>query len=141
MGKRNGHLYIIDGDVTPLTRSTDKKRIWDFTTSFRINSNISLQHQHGEHDKLEGPLHLECTFYLPFPGSDVKGRQYKNRYHMAKPYLSGLLILIETVGVDIIFRSTANIASVSLNKLYDNDKPRVEFRLFEIKVKESNEEG
>lgn len=136
MGKRDGHLYIIEGDITSLTRSTDKKRIWDFTTSFRINNHISLQHQHGEYEKLEGPLHLECTFFLPFPGSDIKGKQYKNRFHMTKPYFSGLLILVETVGIDIIFRSTANIVSMKLSKLYDNDRPRVEFRLFEIKVKE-----
>ncbi|MGJ0429613.1 hypothetical protein [Methylobacter sp.] len=139
MGKRNGHLYVIEGDITPLTRSTDKKRIWDFITSFRINSHISLQHQHGEYEKLEGPLHLECTFYLPFFGSDLKAKHYKHRYHMAKPYLSGLLVLVETVGVDIIFRSTANIVSVNLEKLYDNDRPRVEFKLFEIKAKEYNE--
>ena len=134
MNKRDGYLYIIEGDVTPLTRSADKKRIWDFTTSFRINNHISLQHQHGNFDKLEGPLHLECTFYLPFPGSDIKGKQYKNRYHLTKPYLSGLLILVETVGVDIIFRSTSNISSVATKKLYDNERPRVEFRLFEIKA-------
>ena len=139
MNKRNGHLYIIEGDVTPLTRSTDKKRIWDFITAFRLTNHISLQHQHGEFDKLEGPLHLESIFYLPFQGSTIKSKQYKNRYHLTKPYLSGLLILVEAVGVDIIFRSTSNIVSVETKKLYDSERPRVEFRLFEIRISDGQE--
>ena|SRR5882724_1223602 len=135
MNKRSGHQYTIFGDLTSLVRNDmNKKRMWDFIMQFKVSNHISLQHQHGEYDKLEGPLHLDCTFYLPFHGSTVKGKEYKNRYHLAKPYLSGLLILVESVGVDIIFRSSANIASIDTKKLYDSDKPRVEFKLFEIKV-------
>ena len=139
MGIDGTKLYVINGDITSLTRSTDKKRIWDYINTFRINNHISLQHQHGNAKKLAGPLHLECIFYLPFPGTDTKGKIYKNRYHLTKPYLSGLLLLVEAIGVDIIYRSTAHIASVQTKKLYDNDNPRVEFRLFEIKVERSND--
>ena len=141
-GKRNGHLYIIEGDLTPMVRSDmNKKRIWDFTTAFRVNNHLSLQKQHGEHDRLEGPLHVECTFYLPFQGSYYKTHQYHGKYHLTRPHLSGLLIFVETVGVDIIFNSSSHIASADAKKIYYSDRPRVEFKLWEVKQKpkESND--
>jgi len=48
--------------------------------------------------------------------------------------------LVEAIGVDIIFRSSAHIASIDTKKLYDNDKPRVEFKLFEIKANKEEHE-
>jgi len=111
----------------------NKKRIWDFTTAFKVSNNLILQEQHGTNPKLEGPLHVDTIFYLPFPGSYYKAKEYNGRHHLAKPTLSGLLMFVETVGVDIIFRCGAHIVSLTAQKKYDSDRPRVEFTFSEIK--------
>ncbi len=131
----DSRLYIIEGDLTPLVRTDlNKKRIWDFTSRFKVANHLSLVEQHGTNPQFEGPLHVEVVFYLTFPGSNYKAREYNGRYHLAKPTISGLLVFIETVGSDIIFKSSAHIASINIQKLYDSDRPRVEFTLNQIRA-------
>lgn len=126
------YFYIIEGDISPFVRSDlNKKRMWDMTSSFKVKSYLTLLEQHAGRQLLEGPLHLDCTFYLKFKGSLLKGKEYHHRPHMTRPYLSGLLILLEAVGIDVIFKSASSIVSMDTRKYYDTERPRVEFKLLE----------
>ena len=127
------YTYVLDGDITPFTRADmNKKRIWDLTTSFKVKSHVSLTEQHAGRALLDGPLHLECTFYLGCKGSVAKSHEKHTRPHMSRPYLSALLLLLEAVGADVIFTSAATITSIGTRKYYDAEWPRVEFSLLEI---------
>ncbi len=130
----SAYKYILDVDLTPFVRSDmNKKRMWDLTSKFKVNSRVSLLDQHAGRDLLEGPLHLDCTFYLKFRGSITKSKDFQYLPHMCRPYLSGLLVLLEAVGVDVIFKSASFIMSIDARKYYDSESPRVEFMLFETK--------
>lgn len=131
---KSDYKYVINMDLTPFVRSDmNKKRIWDLTSKFKVNSRVSLLDQHGDRELLEGPLHMDCTFYLKFRGSIAKSKEFQDLPHLCRPYLSGLLLLLEAVGVDIIFKSASSIMSIDTRKYYDSENPRVEFMLFETK--------
>lgn len=126
------YKYILDFDIAPFTRADmNRKRMWDLTTAFKVRSHLSLVEQHAGRELLLGPLHLDCTFFIKFKGSLQKQKEYNQRPHMCRPYLSALLLLLESVGVDVIFKSAANIISINTQKYYDSEKPRVEFTLIE----------
>ena len=128
------HTYIIDGDLSLFTRfDMDKKRMWDLTSSFKINNRLALKEQHGDKELLNGPLHLDCTFFIRFRGSVCKSVEYHNKPHAQNPRLSALMILLEAVGTGVLFEHASSIVSVDARKYYDSERPRVEFKLFETK--------
>ncbi len=127
-----GYSYILEEDFCTFVRNDlNKKRQWDLTAAFKVKTHLSLLEQHAGRELLEGPLHLDCTFYLKYRGPVAIRREVQQEAHMARPYLSALLLLLEAVGVDTIFKSAAAIVSIDTRKYYDSEYPRVEFKLFE----------
>jgi|KBSSwiStaDraftv2_1062776.scaffolds.fasta_scaffold333534_4 hypothetical protein len=125
--------YIIEGNLAAFSRmDMDKKRIWDATSTFRAKSSIQLESQHGDRPKFTGPLHVDCVFFLEYPGPRSVGRKLKGNYHLVKPYMSVLMYFLEHIGIDILFDEGSSISSVTSKKLYDT-RARTEFTVYEIR--------
>ncbi len=131
--KGRSNSYIVDGNLAAFSRmDMDKKRIWDATTSFRAKSAIQLEKQHGTKPKFEGPLHIDCVFFLEYPGAKAIGKKLIGRYHLIKPYMSVLMYFLEHVPIGILFAEGSCISSVHSKKVYDT-QARTEFTIYEIK--------
>ena len=127
------NTYIITGNLAAFSRmDMDKKRIWDATTTFRAKSAIQLETQHGSKPKFEGPLHIDCVFFLEYPGAKYLAQKHVGNYHLIKPYMSVLMYFLEHVGIGILFTEGSSIASVTSKKVYDLNA-RTEFTIKEIK--------
>lgn len=134
MNQRSGALYVINDDVSRYVRSDmNKKRIWDLVSEFKVRNQISLEEQHGNHNLLSGPLHLEVTFYLSHKAIKKPERDRHNQFcHTTRPYLSCLIYFLETICANTVFVSGCHIVSVISQKYYDSDNPRTEFRFYEV---------
>ena len=127
------HTYVIEGNLAAFSRmDMDKKRIWDATTAFRAKSAIQLEKQHGSKPKFDGPLHIDCIFFLEYPGAKNIAKKVSGQYHLIKPYMSVLMYFLEHVGIGILFAEGSSISSVSSRKVYDI-RARTEFTVYEIK--------
>lgn len=131
--KSRNNTYVILGNLAAFSRmDMDKKRIWDATTTFRAKSAIQLETQHGNKPKFEGPLHIDCVFFLEFPGPKHLSHKHTGNYHLVKPYMSVLMYFLEHIGIGILFSEGSSIASVTSKKVYDLNA-RTEFTIHPIK--------
>jgi Holliday junction resolvase RusA-like endonuclease len=95
---------------------------------------ISLNSQHEDLPKLQGPLHLYVNFYMQ-PSKSLTLKKKCNlygTYHIFKPDLSNLIKFLEDVCCGIILHDDCVIAAVTSKKIYDSI-PRTEFYFEEIK--------
>lgn len=101
-------------------------------------ASIGLQSQHDNLPLYEGPLHLEVTFYMPFPAGHSKKKLMllQGICHSTRPDLSNLVKFCEDVANGVIYKDDAIIASITAKKVYDNN-PRTEFSVSPVLEKKN----
>lgn len=94
---------------------------------------ITLQQQVGNMPLLEGPIHLDATFYMKAPESisKIKRAALFNKPHLFKPDLDNLIKYICDVSSNLLYHDDCVIAVITAKKVYD-EKPRTEFTLRQI---------
>lgn len=128
-------IYTLDGIPQPLKRPRFfERRVYDSQKHSKLLAGLKLKQQHNERDPFNGILHMDVTFYFPYPKDKKKKKELKKQaYHIYRPDLSNLIKMVEDVCVDAeIITDDSIIASISSIKLYD-DKPRTTFSIKCIK--------
>lgn len=93
-----------------------------------LSSSIYLQSQHNSLKLYDGPLHLDVTFYFPFPKNFPKYKRIPGTYKISKSDLSNLIKWVEDTANGILYHDDAIISSICAKKVYDI-KPRTEFTI------------
>ncbi len=123
--------YVIKGDPTPLMRAgRNGKRTFDPQKSLKLIAGIDLTSQHNNAPFLEGPLHLDVTFFMEAPKSISLKRRTAlyGQIYIFKPDLDNLIKFLCDVGNGILYYDDCAIAKISARKIYD-EIPRTEFTL------------
>jgi len=115
-------VYVIKGDPIPLARARHvRNRIYDPQKAIKAIASIDLCRQHNEEAFLEGPLHLNATFFMKTPES-IAAKKRSDLYskpHVYKPDLDNLLKLICDISSGVIYHDDCIIASITAHKVYD----------------------
>lgn len=120
------HVYVIKGDPTPLARPRFRNStVYDKQKEIKLIAGIHLRAQHNERPLLEGPLHLDATFFMKMP---IKARPKKmsDRPHIARPDLDNLIKYILDVCNKVVLRDDCCVCSITARKCYSSE-PRSEF--------------
>lgn len=128
-------VYVIKGDPTPLMRAgRNGKRTFDPQKNLKIMAGIDLVSQHNNEPLLEGPLHLDVTFFMAPPKSiSIKRKALLcGQPHIFKCDLDNLIKFIGDVCNGIIYYDDCAIAKITAKKIYD-EIPRTEFKIICMK--------
>ena len=87
--------------------------------------------QHNNEPLLDGPLHLEVTFYMPIPKFKAKKIQ-SGQYHHIIPDLDNLTKWICDICNEVVYKDDAIISSINAKKIYDKNA-RTEFFFTQLK--------
>jgi Holliday junction resolvase RusA-like endonuclease len=87
-------VYIIKGDPTPLMRARiSGKRMYDPQKNLKLIASIDIVSQHDDAPLMEGPLHLDITFFME-PAKSISLKRRNALYgqtHIFKPDLDNLI--------------------------------------------------
>ncbi len=86
--------------------------------------------QHNNQPLLDGPLHLDVTFYMPIPKMRVK-KIKKGQPHLSRPDLDNLIKFVADICLNIIYKDDAIISSIHAKKIYENNA-RTEFKFTKL---------
>lgn len=146
--EKNKYTFIIPGNPVPLARARINPKtffnnkgckMWDPQKELKLVAAIHLQNQYDKLELLKGPVRVEAIFFMPIPKSKSKKKQKEmaGTPHISKPDLSNLLKFIEDAATGILYHDDSLIASISVDKKYDNE-PRTEFTVMMIEgIKET----
>jgi Holliday junction resolvase RusA-like endonuclease len=123
--------YVINGDPTPLARprySVRSKSIFDPQKNQKLFAQITLDQQHNNAPKFEGPIHIEMIFYMPAPKhiSVKRKKLLQGKYHIFRPDTDNCIKYVCDIAQKILFEEDCIVASISAYKVYDLN-PRTEF--------------
>lgn len=93
-------MYVINGSPVPLARARHARNVvYDPQKNQKFFDAITISGQHGKEAYLEGPLHMEVTFYMPIPPTKAKKSKepIQGKQHIFKPDLSNCIKYIEDV--------------------------------------------
>lgn len=124
-------VYVIKGDPTPLMRArVSGKRIYDPQKNLKLIAGIDLASQHNNDTLLEGPLHLDVTFFMaPSKSVSLKRRNaLQGQYHIFKPDTDNLIKYIGDLCNGLIYHDDCSIAKITAKKVYDLNA-RTEFTI------------
>lgn len=127
-------VFVIPGDPTPLARPRFyNRRIYDSQKNIKLVAALHVQSQQNNDPLLEGPIHLDITFYIKTPESISKKRRELlfGKPHSFKPDLSNLVKFYEDICAGVVYHDDCIIASITAKKIYDAI-PRTEFTLRSI---------
>lgn len=119
------------GEPVPLSRpraNFTEKRFYNSQRNCMTSSSIHLQSQHNTMKLYEGPLHLDITFYFPYPKNFPKSKREGINYKTTRCDLDNLIKFICDIGNNILWEDDAIIASISAKKVYDV-RSRTEFTI------------
>lgn len=124
--------YCIMGDPTLISNSHYARgRVFNVLHETRLVLYTTINNQHDDQLLFIGPLHLNVTFYFPYPSNFQKNKAAKH-YHTCKPSLEDSVKCLASLCKGICYTSNYAIASMQAEKVYDKN-PRTEFTLQEIK--------
>lgn len=136
------YKYTIPGKPIPLMRPrfSRKGHVWDAQAHLKEGVAELLRFQHGKQPLMNGPLHLDITFYMYLSPhfSKKKRQELLNTPHPSRPDLSNMLKFVEDVCLNIIYHDDSVIGSICASKVY-SDTPRTEFTFGEIITKSEPE--
>lgn len=124
-------IFVIPGDPTPLARPRfSHRKIYDSQKNIKTIAAIYVRQQQGEDPYLEGPLHLDITFFMKAPESTSKKRRelLYGKPHIFKADLSNLVKFTEDICSGVVYHDDCVIAVITARKIYD-ERPRTEFTL------------
>jgi Holliday junction resolvase RusA-like endonuclease len=129
-------MYIIPGDPVPLARARighGAKRMYDSQKELKMHAGIIVNSQHKSDTFLEGPLHLDVTFFMRIPRKIHTKRNLErtHTYHYCRPDLSNLIKFVEDAVQSILFHDDAQICCITARKIY-HQEPRTEFTLKQL---------
>lgn len=125
--------YVIEGDLTDARIFDDARRTWDAITDFRLKIGIDLRNQHASPSMFKGPIHVICNFYLLYPKDVSHDKRVNNSHHTRRPTMSCLIYFLERIATGIIFGNCVIISSLTCNKIFTLDNPRVELEIYSLK--------
>ena len=124
-------IFIIPGDPTPLARPRlSAKKIYDSQKNLKLVASLNLAQQYNNQPFLEGPLHLDVTFYMKTPLS-ISAKRRESLYgthHVFKSDLDNLIKYVADICSNVLYHDDCIIAAITAKKIYD-EKPRTEFTL------------
>ena len=125
--KARHRSYINDGRIntyTPMTTSA-----WEQYIKL-------VAGPHAPRNLFEGPISLQCIFYMPIPKSWSKKKQHQASIHSiqptVKPDVDNMLKLVKDALNGVIWKDDKQVVHVNARKLYSQD-PRTEIFIEEIK--------
>ena len=124
-------LYVLPGEPVALSRprtNFTERRVYNSQRNCMTSSSIHLQSQHNSLKMYDGPLHLEATFYFPYPKNFPKSKREGVNYKTTRCDLDNLIKFICDISNGILYADDATIVSISAKKVYA-DKPRTEFTI------------
>lgn len=127
-------IYVIPGEPIPLLRPRSnftERRVYNSQRNVMTAASIYLQSQHNTMKLYDGPLHLDVTFYFPFPKNYPKYKRSDVSYKTTRCDLDNLIKFVCDISNGILFIDDAIIASICAKKVYDI-KPRTEFTIQSI---------
>ena len=134
-------IYKIMGD--PIAQSRPRyatknyvSRVYNSQKNKQLVASIDIMSQHGNKEKISGPVHMDITFFMPIPRSSpnhVK-KNMPYLYHIIKPDLSNLIKFYEDICIGTVFHDDCIIASIKAIKIYDT-VARTEFKFTKIEPK------
>jgi Holliday junction resolvase RusA-like endonuclease len=127
-------IYIIPGDPTPLARPRlSHRKVYDSQKNIKLCASITLQQQVNNAPLLEGPLHLDVTFFMGIPKSISAKRRIAllTQPHIFKPDTDNLIKYICDICSGLLYYDDCIIATITAKKIY-SDEPRTEFTLKKI---------
>ena len=123
--------YVLMGDPTPLMRARlSGKRVYDPQKNLKMKATIDLASQHDNASLLEGPLHLDVTFFMPVAKSMSEKRKQMlyGQYHTFKSDLDNCIKYIGDICNGLIYYDDCSIAKITAKKIYDAHS-RTEFTI------------
>lgn len=128
-------VYVIPGDPIPLARPrfSNYRRVYDSQKNIKLTASIHVVSQHDDEPLLEGPLHLDITFYMPVPTSISAKRRalLYGKTHIFRPDLTNCIKFYEDICSGVLYYDDCTIAKITARKIYD-EHPRTEFSLRQI---------
>lgn len=104
-------------------------RSYDAHTRDKVCFGLYLSQQHNEEPLFSKPIHIDVTFYIPFP------KQVKDKpiplHHTITPSLDCLYKFFLDAIKDILITDIRVICSLSMKKVYDKE-PRTELVITEV---------
>lgn len=125
----NLKVYTIAGNPIPLARPRfSGKKIYNSQRNIMNSASLNLAVQHGNDQKLTGPIHLDATFFMATPQSmsTAKQRLLLDKPHIFKPDLDNLIKFVCDICSEVLFDNDCMVSSISCKKVYDSN-PRTEF--------------
>lgn len=122
------YRYVIPGNPIPLQRPRlNSYKVYDPQAIIKENLGFHLVSQFGQL-KLNQPLHLDISFFLPLPINLSKKNKttLSDTPHAKKPDIDNLVKFVLDIGNGIIWHDDSIIASLSATKHYSID-PHTEF--------------
>jgi Holliday junction resolvase RusA-like endonuclease len=117
-------------NMSPIAWKRAARRDYDLKTKDTISFGLYLSQQHNDEPFFSKPIHLEVTFYMPFPAKLAKNQQIPG-YHSNIPYLDSLYKFLLDAMKDVLIADDRVICSLSLKKVYDKE-PRTELIITEV---------
>lgn len=112
-------IYVIQGDPIALARPrVGYKKVYDSQKNLKLVASIELEGQHEGVPFSGKALHLDVTFFMPFPQnmSLIKQEKLTGTHHIFRPDLSNMIKFIEDIATGIIYNDDCLIASVTAKK-------------------------
>lgn len=126
------HKFIIPGIPTPYRKVKESdRRDYDEQRIKQSNIAIEVENIFGDRRPLQGPLHLDITFFFPVP-RNAPIERIRNTPFPYKPSMDRLTNFLLDAVVGVLIETKNNISSSIQRKMYDIN-PRTEFTLIEIK--------
>jgi Holliday junction resolvase RusA-like endonuclease len=125
-------IYILPGIPIALARARIGvgKRPWDCQKKQKAHYGLLLETQHAGEPLYQGALHVDITFFFPFPQTISKSKieKMRGKCHTFRPDLSNLIKFVEDIGSGVLYPDDSLISSIVARKCYD-DVPRTEFMI------------
>lgn len=130
----SNHRYVIQGTPQFIRRYENRNRhVFDAYKDARMYFMVALENIHDQLPLLQGPLHLDISFYFKIPEiHPTCQKQLENKFFTNRPKTTKLIEFVEEVALGILFDKEFNIVSVNAQKKYDYS-PRTEFTIVELK--------
>ena len=116
--------YTILGQPLSLARvHDDGPRVWDTYKQSRFNYMQTVKNQHKSQQIIEGPIHLEATFFMrPTIGDPLRNK------NGSKLSMLSLFSFMFHAFEGIVYKKDCIISELKLKKIYDK-KPRTEIKI------------
>lgn len=124
-------IYVIPGEPQALARprfSRQSQRVYNPMRNQMLILSITIQSQHNNKPLFEGPIHMDVTFFMPYPSKLTKAQRtdIQGSYHFTRSDLDNMIKFLADLCNGVLYKDDAIIASISAKKVY-SDNPRTEF--------------